>query len=353
MASTSSPGRARSRAALVGLLVLVSVAAAACSGGSGPAAVTVNGETLSQSSVDRELAAIRSNPQLQAQTTAPDAHSVIDATWLTAVVETEVAAQEVKRAHVRITADDRTAAQTWADGYFGDPSVFAAFPKWFRDAVLARYANVPAIVRKHAKPPTDADVQADYEQSLAQNCPSGRLVSHILVTTEQAAQSIEQQLAAGANFAQLATKQSTDTGSAPRGGALGCIDNQQLDPTFTAAANATPIGKVSAPVHTQFGWHVIRVDNVRTAVPLASVANEIRVDLVEQSPQGMQALVKTMAAAKVKVASRYGKWVVRNGQGQVEPRTPATSSTTATTGPTGTTAPGATTSAPSTTTTTK
>jgi PPIC-type peptidyl-prolyl cis-trans isomerase-like protein len=124
-----------------------------------------------------------------------------------------------------------------------------------------------------------------------------------------------------------------------RGGALGCIDNQQPDPTFAAAANATPVGKVSAPVHTQFGWHVIKVENVRSAVPLASVEKEIRVDLVEQSPEGMQALVKTMAAAKVKVAPRYGKWVVRNGQGQVQPRTPATSSTTSTTVPSSTTAP--------------
>lgn len=346
MASTSSPGRARSRAALVGLLALVTVAAGACSGGSAAAAVTVNGTTVSQPTVDRELAAIRSNPQLQSQATAAGARSVIDATWLTAVVETEVAAQAVRRAHVRITSDDRAAAQTWADGYFGDASVFAAFPKWFRDSVLARYANVPAIVRKHAKQPTDADVQADYERSLAQNCPSGRLVSHILVSSQQAALSVEAQLAAGTTFAQLAMKQSTDTASASRGGALGCIDNQQLDPTFAAAANATPVGKVSAPVHTQFGWHVIKVENVRSAVPLASVEKEIRVDLVEQSPEGMQALVKTMAAAKVKVAPRYGKWVVRNGQGQVQPRTPATSSTTSTTAPSRT-------GAPSTTSTTK
>ncbi len=328
MASTFRTARARpvARALLAAAVALVLFAAAACSA-SEAAAVTVDGQPVSQKTVDRELGAIRANPQLQSQLAAPGASATIDATWMTAVVETEVAAQAVAREHVHVTSDDRAAAQTWADGYFGDASVFAAFPKWFRDEVLARYANVPAIVRTHAKKPTDADVQADYEQSLAQNCPSGRLVSHILVATQQAAQQVEAQLAAGANFSQLAQKESTDTASASRGGALGCIDNQQLDATFTAAANATPVGKVSAPVHTQYGWHVIKVDNVRTAVPLASVADEIRVDLVEQSPQGMQALVKRMAAAKVEVAARYGRWVVKNGQGQVEARTPTTSTT--------------------------
>jgi peptidyl-prolyl cis-trans isomerase C len=328
--------------ALAGLLALV-LAAGGCGGSSPTAGVTVNGQPVTQASIDGQLATIKANPQLLAElgSGAKSLPPEVTAEWITAIVETQVAAQQVRRRHLKITSDDRDAAAQWAQSYFGDANVFSAFPKSFQDQITKQYASVPAIVRTLGKPPTDAEIKSDYDSQLQKNCPSGRFVSHILVATKAEADAIEAQLKAGANFAQLALTKSTDTGSANKGGALGCIDASQTVAPFAAAMTALPLGQTSAPVQSQYGWHVIKVEDVRAAVPLNAVASEIRTGLIENSPAGQAALVKLVAKAKVNVASRYGKWVVNNGQGKVQPRTTSSS----------TTAPS--TTAPSTTTTTK
>jgi parvulin-like peptidyl-prolyl isomerase len=335
------PRRARRSWRAVALMGVIALGLAACSSSS-ESAVTVGDKTVDEATVNTELAEIAKNPQLKDQAAKQGKVTPeVTAAWLTTVIETEVAKQGVEKAGTKITKADTTAAQSWADGYFGAATAFAAFPKAFRDAAVARYANVSAFVRTHTKPPTEAEVRAAYDTSLVKNCASQRFVSHILVADEATALAAEAELAAGTDFKDVAAKRSTDTQSKARGGALGCIDGQQLDPTFAAAANATPIGQVSAPVKTQFGYHVIKVEDVSKALPFDSVKNEIRSDLVEQGPAGIKALATAMAVAKVKIASRYGRWVVKDGHGAVQPKTvtttttkpPASSSSTTTTKP--------------------
>jgi hypothetical protein len=316
--------------AVCGLLAAVVAVAGCGSGSSAASGVTVNGRSVPQETIDRELDTIRANPQLLAEigTGAKTLPPAISAGWVTAVVETEVAAQEVGRRHVHITADDRAAAKQWAQSYFGNATVFSAFPKSFQDEVTKRYASVPALVRTLGRPPTDAEIKADYDSSLQKSCPSGRFVSHILVATKAEADAIEQQLKTGANFEQIALAKSSDTGSASKGGALGCIDASQTVAPFATAMSALPLGTYSVPVQTQYGWHVIKAEDVHKAVPLAAVTGEIRTELTEHGADGQKALVKLVAAAKVRVERRYGRWVVTSGQGAVEPPTPKTSSTT-------------------------
>ena len=115
-------------------------------------------------------------------------------------------------------------------------------------------------MRQAATLPTDADAQAYYDQNLSQICSTGKVISHILVATQAEADAIEQQLADGADFATLAQQNSTDTQSGAQGGLLGCLPPGQTDPTFEAAANALPIGQISAVVQTQFGFHVMKAD---------------------------------------------------------------------------------------------
>lgn len=325
--------RARSRlrlswrvAAALGALALV---LAACSSSSA-SGLTVGSKTVDESTVKDELAAIGNNPQLKARAVRKGKlDPSVAAAWLTSIVETQVAQQAVEKAGTKITAADKTEAKRWAEGFFGTAAAFAAFPKSFRETALARYANVPAYVRTHTKPPTDADVRTAYDQSLVRNCASRRYVSHILVTSEASAQAAAAELAAGKDFRVVARTNSTDKQSATRGGALGCIDTQQIDATFAAAAAATPVGQVSAPVHTQFGWHLIKIEDVEQALPFAGVKAEIRNDLIEQGPEGRSKLMKLMGGTKVKVPSIYGRWVVKQGQGKIEPP-PVTSSSTTT-----------------------
>jgi foldase protein PrsA len=90
-----------------------------------------------------------------------------------------------------------------------------------------------------------------------------RNIAHILVKTKAQANMIEQKLSHGAKFAALAKKYSTDTGSAQNGGKLCAAKSgtsgqcSQMVAPFAKAAFALRTGQISAPVHSQFGWHVI------------------------------------------------------------------------------------------------
>jgi len=90
---------------------------------------------------------------------------------------------------------------------------------------------------------------------------------HILVKTEAEAKSIIAQLDKGADFATLAKKNSTDPGAAS-GGDLGYFTRDDMVPAFSAAAFALPVGKYTeTPVKTEFGWHVILVEDHRVKKP--------------------------------------------------------------------------------------
>jgi peptidyl-prolyl cis-trans isomerase C len=85
---------------------------------------------------------------------------------------------------------------------------------------------------------------------------------HILVETEDQAKDVEAELKKGADFAELAKKKSKDPGAAD-GGDLGFFTKDQMVPEFSAVAFALEPGKISDPVKSQFGWHIIKVEEKR------------------------------------------------------------------------------------------
>jgi peptidyl-prolyl cis-trans isomerase C len=89
---------------------------------------------------------------------------------------------------------------------------------------------------------------------------------HILVETEDDAKAIEDELKKGGDFAELAKKKSKDPGSAD-GGDLGFFTKDQMVPEFANVAFSLEPGKISDPVKTQFGWHVIKVEEKRNRKP--------------------------------------------------------------------------------------
>jgi peptidyl-prolyl cis-trans isomerase SurA len=98
------------------------------------------------------------------------------------------------------------------------------------------------------------------------------LVRHILVQpseirsdseTEALARSIYDQLQNGADFAELAQEYSDDPGSALNGGDLGWTSGDEFVPEFQQAVAATPTGEISEPFKTQYGWHVLQVQDRR------------------------------------------------------------------------------------------
>jgi peptidyl-prolyl cis-trans isomerase C len=89
---------------------------------------------------------------------------------------------------------------------------------------------------------------------------------HILVATEDEAKTIEDELKKGADFAELAKKKSKDPGASD-GGDLGFFTKDQMVPEFSAVAFSLEPGKISDPVKSQFGWHVIKVEEKRNRKP--------------------------------------------------------------------------------------
>jgi peptidyl-prolyl cis-trans isomerase C len=110
---------------------------------------------------------------------------------------------------------------------------------------------------------TDDAMKKVYEEAAKQIAGEQEVhARHILVETEDEAKAIEAELKKGADFAELAKKKSKDPGAAD-GGDLGFFTKDQMVPEFSAVAFSLEPGKISDPVKSQFGWHVIKVEEKR------------------------------------------------------------------------------------------
>jgi peptidyl-prolyl cis-trans isomerase C len=116
--------------------------------------------------------------------------------------------------------------------------------------------------------PAEAELKAAYDQAFGgQTAPKTEYnAAHILVKTKEEAEAIEQQLKGGADFGKLAEEKSTDN-SGPNKGDLGWFQPEQMVAPFAEAVKALKKGDVSAPVETQFGWHVIKLIDSREVTP--------------------------------------------------------------------------------------
>lgn len=126
---------------------------------------------------------------------------------------------------------------------------------------------------------TDEALQTAYETAFGNAEPETEYnASHILVETEEEAQALITELEGGADFATLAQEKSTGP-SGPNGGQLGWFGTGAMVAPFEEAVVAMEPGTVSAPVQTQFGWHVIRLNETR--LKDAPALEEVQGDLAE------------------------------------------------------------------------
>lgn len=115
-------------------------------------------------------------------------------------------------------------------------------------------------------PVTDAEIQAEYDKFAAANGGKEYKARHILVEQEDQAKAIIASLKKGGKFEDIAKKQSKDPGSGANGGDLDWASASSYVPEFSQAMVKLNKGQVTeAPVKSQFGWHVIRVDDIRDA----------------------------------------------------------------------------------------
>jgi peptidyl-prolyl cis-trans isomerase C len=146
---------------------------------------------------------------------------------------------------------------------------------------------------------TDAAMKKVYDEASKQITGEQEVhARHILVETEDQAKEIIAELKKGADFAELAKKKSKDPGASD-GGDLGFFTKDQMVPEFSAAAFALEPGKISDPVKSQFGWHVIKVEEkrARKAPPFDQVKPQIEAFVVRKAQSDYVA--KLRADAKI------------------------------------------------------
>ena len=163
-----------------------------------------------------------------------------------------------------------------------------------RQSIVIR-ALVTEYLKKH--PVSDAEIKAEYDRFKAQAGDKEYKARHILVEKEDDAKAIIAKLKAGAKFEDLA-KQSKDTGSAGNGGDLDWASPASFVKEFSTALTGLQKGQITeTPVRTQFGYHVIRLDDVRPAkVPsLEEVKGQIAESLQQKKLQEFQKELRAKA----------------------------------------------------------
>jgi peptidyl-prolyl cis-trans isomerase C len=174
------------------------------------------------------------------------------------------------------------------------------------------YISGAALQAVVAEAVTDATIQAAYDAKYNGAAPLTEYrASHILVATEEQSKDLKAQLDGGADFAELAKANSSD-GSAAGGGDLGWFGPGMMVQPFEEAVVALQPGQVSAPVETQFGWHLILLAETRNAAapPLSEVSADLSAELQRQAIEAHVAA--TTEAATVTRVEGIDPTVVRS-----------------------------------------
>jgi peptidyl-prolyl cis-trans isomerase C len=146
-------------------------------------------------------------------------------------------------------------------------------------------------------------VQAAYDAAFANVEPGLEYnAAHILVATEDEAKAVVDRLTAGEDFAAVAQELSLDTGSGAAGGELGWFGLGMMVPEFETAVVALgegEMGAISAPVQTDFGWHVIKLTETRPTTPpaLEDVRGDLETQLRQQAVEAH--LTELMAQSEI------------------------------------------------------
>jgi peptidyl-prolyl cis-trans isomerase C len=180
------------------------------------------------------------------------------------------------------------------DGLQKDPKV-AARLELLRTQILAEAASEKYV---KANPVSEADLKAEYDTQIAA-MPKEYKARHILVEKKETAESIIRDLQAGGDFAKLAAAESKDS-SAKAGGDLGWFSPQTMVKPFADAVMALETGKYTlVPVESEFGFHVIQLDEVRSAEAPAFDEVKPQVEMFVQRKKLQEYLDGLRATAKI------------------------------------------------------
>ncbi|PFM63606.1 peptidylprolyl isomerase [Bacillus cereus] len=162
-----------------------------------------------------------------------------------------------------------------------------------KNSIRAQLAQEKAV----EKTITDKEVKDNYKPEIK--------ASHILVKDEATAKKVKDELAQGKSFEELAKQYSEDTGSKEKGGDLGYFTAGKMVKEFEDAAYKLKKDEISEPVKSQFGYHIIKVTDIKEQKPFDEVKGDIKKDLVQKKMQDGQfmndLMMKEIKSADVKV----------------------------------------------------
>ena len=273
------------------------------------------GDTVSidRSEFERELKALNDNKQLQAASEGTGLSGAgkktldpkIAAGWLTFIIQDKLITHEFERRHLQVTPAHTEEGKAQLSAQFGSEEAVPAFPKWFQNRVIER--NARAVALRAALSGVDfseENLRKYYEAHKAefsQNC-----VAHILVRAKAEADAVLARLKGGEDFAAVAKQVSVDKGSGAKGGDLDCNPKGAFVPEFDQAASELPVGQLSDPVQTQFGFHIILVKD-RKDVTFEDAREQIQALLSAETQNAIRQFIRqAMTSARVTVDKRYG-----------------------------------------------
>lgn len=166
---------------------------------------------------------------------------------------------------------------------------------------LQGIARAMAMRHIQENPPTDADLQALYDQNLSRLAPTEYKARHILLPTEDEASAVIEELQDGADFIALAEARA-DGPTGPNGGDLGWFSPASMVPAIAQAVETMEVGSFSpAPIQTEYGYHVVLLEETRAseAPPLDSGRNDLRSAAERQKLQEFIGSLRTSAEVEI------------------------------------------------------
>ncbi|MGC3980169.1 MAG: peptidylprolyl isomerase [Steroidobacteraceae bacterium] len=236
---------------------------------------TVNGEQISTKEFDAFVTAISNGSVTTDKLTAEQRKQLTDR-----LIGIHLAAAEAAKAGLDKQGDTAVQLSLWRNNILSD-----------------------AIVKQQTdkNPVSDADIQAEYDTQIAA-MPREYHARHILVKTKEEADALLAQLKGGADFAALAKKNSKDTGSAANGGDLGWFSPASMVKEFGDAVTQLENGKMTeTPVQTQYGFHIIKLEESRAPSPPALADVKTQVESIVKNKKVEKYLEELRKGAKVEV----------------------------------------------------
>jgi len=241
----------------------------------------VNGKPVPKARVDAIVSQVQKQATQRGQQLPPD----LDKLVRDKVVTDEILAQEAERRGLAASAEFKSQLEI------------------ARQSILIGLLSQD--VEKKAAV-SDAEVQAEYDKFKAQSSGTEYKARHILVEKEDEAKALIAQLKAGSSFADLAKKNSKDPGSAPNGGDLDFASPASYVAEFSQALVALKKGDYTVvPVKTQFGYHIILLEDTRAAQfpPLADVKPQITQRLTQQKATAFRDELRAKAKTDYKFSN--------------------------------------------------